>query len=518
MKKAFNLMALLALLGLVLILAPAPVWAQEEVTCESDVVVQADDWLSKIAEKFYGDVLAFQVIARATNAKAATDSSYATIRNVDVIEPGWKLCIPGAESAEMAMSATSDFNWKQFAGETIVLGLSEHPWTNAFLPHLEEFEQLTGINVEYQLFAEPQLRDKMLISLQAQSPEVDIWPSLKSREGLKYFRVGYYEPLDKYLNDPNLTPPDFDWFDFGAGPVAGETFDGQLVGIPINVEGPAIYYRKDLFEQAGLSFPATMDDILPTAKACMEAAGEGVYGVTLRGLPPAVAFTFGEFMRNYGTDWRDANGQCTFTTPEGQAAINAYVNLAKEAGPPGFVTYSYPQSSALMASGNVCMEIEATNEIRTIIDPANSAVVGKVGIQPYPPGPGGRQGPNVLQWGISINAFSQKKEAAWLFMTWVTSKERMAQAQVDGIASPRLSAWNTPDWEAKLATDPIWGEWSETLQHIIDKGSGDIGPPAIEQPTVRQIVGDMINFVYLDQKTTEQAAADACGQINELAY
>ena len=29
--------------------------AQDAVTCESDVVVQADDWLSKIADKFYGN-------------------------------------------------------------------------------------------------------------------------------------------------------------------------------------------------------------------------------------------------------------------------------------------------------------------------------------------------------------------------------------------------------------------------------------------------------------------------------
>lgn len=39
-----------------------------EVSCQQDYTVQSDDWLSKIAEKFYGDVLAFPVIAEATNA------------------------------------------------------------------------------------------------------------------------------------------------------------------------------------------------------------------------------------------------------------------------------------------------------------------------------------------------------------------------------------------------------------------------------------------------------------------
>src|SRR5215510_13182142 len=105
MKKVIMLIALLALL---LALTPAPSLAQEEVVCESDVVVQSDDWLSKIAEKAYGDVLAFQAIADATNAKAATDDSYATIENVDVIEPGWKLCIPPAESAQATVATAAE--------------------------------------------------------------------------------------------------------------------------------------------------------------------------------------------------------------------------------------------------------------------------------------------------------------------------------------------------------------------------------------------------------------------------
>jgi len=78
--------------------------AQEAVTCEQEVVVQADDWLSKIAEKVYGDVFAYPAIAEATNAKAAEDDSFATIENVDVIDVGWKLCIPNAADAEIILN------------------------------------------------------------------------------------------------------------------------------------------------------------------------------------------------------------------------------------------------------------------------------------------------------------------------------------------------------------------------------------------------------------------------------
>jgi LysM repeat protein len=62
--------------------------------------VQAGDWLSKIAEKYYGDVMAYPLIVEATNAKAKEDSSFATITDPDVIEVGQKLWIPVAAGAE----------------------------------------------------------------------------------------------------------------------------------------------------------------------------------------------------------------------------------------------------------------------------------------------------------------------------------------------------------------------------------------------------------------------------------
>ncbi|MCB0197336.1 MAG: hypothetical protein KDJ65_35645, partial [Anaerolineae bacterium] len=59
-----------------------------------EYIVQADDWLSTIAEKQYGDPLAYPAIVEATNAKAAEDDSFAVIDNPDVIEIGQKLWLP----------------------------------------------------------------------------------------------------------------------------------------------------------------------------------------------------------------------------------------------------------------------------------------------------------------------------------------------------------------------------------------------------------------------------------------
>ncbi|MCB9077870.1 MAG: alpha/beta fold hydrolase [Anaerolineaceae bacterium] len=71
-----------------------------------EYIVQADDWLSTIAEKEYGDPLAYPAIMAATNAKAAEDESFTVIDDPSLIEAGQKLWIP-AEATLMAEGVSS---------------------------------------------------------------------------------------------------------------------------------------------------------------------------------------------------------------------------------------------------------------------------------------------------------------------------------------------------------------------------------------------------------------------------
>ncbi len=86
MKK---LLSILLIFAFTLSISPDVISAAplaQGVACDQDVVIQADDWLSKLADKFYGDVLAFPAIVEATNQAHGTDDSYARINNSDVIE------------------------------------------------------------------------------------------------------------------------------------------------------------------------------------------------------------------------------------------------------------------------------------------------------------------------------------------------------------------------------------------------------------------------------------------------
>jgi rhamnose transport system substrate-binding protein len=177
LKNLTKVMAVILLLTLLIPSATA-VLAQEAVACDQDYSVQADDWLSKLADKFYGDVLAYPAIFDATNAAAKSDSSYATIANADLIEPGWKLCIPSAEDAQAMMggaapaAAPAEAPAAAAGGKTYVLVPKNlgNPYFDAANTGAQEAAKELGVTVVYQgsATADPTEQIQLLNSLIAQ--------------------------------------------------------------------------------------------------------------------------------------------------------------------------------------------------------------------------------------------------------------------------------------------------------------------------------------------------------------
>jgi LysM repeat protein len=83
--------------------------------CAQTYTVQAGDWLSRIAERFYGDVQSYQVIFDATNA-AGANNGFATLNDPDLIEVGQVLCIP-AQGAQQAGTQPGQQGQFQQGGE-----------------------------------------------------------------------------------------------------------------------------------------------------------------------------------------------------------------------------------------------------------------------------------------------------------------------------------------------------------------------------------------------------------------
>jgi phosphate transport system substrate-binding protein len=123
-KKLMNLLLVVVMLA---VLVPTALAAPPVQGGGQDYVVVADDWLSKLADKYLGNPLAYPAIVEYTNKKNAEDSSYAKITNPDLIEVGWKVYIPSAEEAAAALAAAPGglSGQLQLAGSTTVQPLAE---------------------------------------------------------------------------------------------------------------------------------------------------------------------------------------------------------------------------------------------------------------------------------------------------------------------------------------------------------------------------------------------------------
>jgi len=116
MKKYFILLMIALMLAVPAATAAAPP-AQGQ-----DYTVQADDWLSKLSDKFLGDVLAYPAITYYTNQKNAEDDSYAQITDSDVIEVGQKLYIPTPDEAQAYFAQAEGEVAGTTGGDTVKIG------------------------------------------------------------------------------------------------------------------------------------------------------------------------------------------------------------------------------------------------------------------------------------------------------------------------------------------------------------------------------------------------------------
>jgi Leucine-rich repeat (LRR) protein len=92
MQKSSIIIAFLLIIVLTNVVKATPPNQTEE---EGQVyIVQADDWLSKLADRFYRDPFAWPIIQQTTNVKSMEDSSFTFIDNPDLLEVGQKLWIP----------------------------------------------------------------------------------------------------------------------------------------------------------------------------------------------------------------------------------------------------------------------------------------------------------------------------------------------------------------------------------------------------------------------------------------
>ncbi|PUB28943.1 carbohydrate ABC transporter substrate-binding protein (CUT1 family) [Promicromonospora sp. AC04] len=113
------------------------------------------------------------------------------------------------------------------------------------------------------------------------------------------------------------------------------TSDGdELLAVPSDAWPMMVFYRTDLFEEAGLEPPATYDDLRAAAE---ELTTSGRYGITLStdAADPFTQQTLEFLAQGNGCELVDDAGEATLDSPECTETIELYGDLASEFSPEG---------------------------------------------------------------------------------------------------------------------------------------------------------------------------------------
>lgn len=281
-----------------------------------------------------------------------------------------------------------------------------------------EWEKETGHKLNWVVLEENVLRQRVTTDIATKSGQFDIM-TIGGYEAPIWGKAGWLVALDD-LGD------DYDYNDLIEPVRAGVTVDGKLYAVPFYAESSFTLYRKDLFDEAGLTMPdaPTYDEIKEFATKLTDKSKEQ-YGLCLRGKPgwgENMAYV-GTLINTFGGRWFDEEWKPQINSDEWKKAINFYVDLMKEVGPPGITSNGFNENQALFSTGHCAMWIDATSAAGRVYDPSQSQVADKVAFTKAPVEVTPNGSAWAWSWNLAIPASSQKEEAAKSFLKWATSKQ-----------------------------------------------------------------------------------------------
>ncbi len=376
----------------------------------------------------------------------------------------WKLT--GAAIAVAIAGAAQANPYEPYEGTTLVVNFPAHPHYDAAIAVLDQFTEETGIEVEVDQLQYLRMRERQTLELTKDEGDYDLIAYVVFSKA-DYVYADQLENLAKYFMNPALADPDYDQSDLISGyvqniGVAGGAkgyLPGQLgsaFGVPFGSETSVLAYRRDIFEKHGLEAPETYDDLLELACQIPELE-PGMGGMASRaasGHQASHAFLL--HLAPLGGRVFDDAWNPIINNEAGVAAANALKTIV-DCGPEGGTTFGPAEAAAAaFRQGQAAMFMDSIAFAATFEDPTQSTVAGNVGYAMHPMGV--RRASQTGGFGLAIPSNAQNKEAAFLLLQWLTSKEGDLAVAMEGGNPSRFSTYQNAELNAKFPYSATFGE------------------------------------------------------------
>jgi multiple sugar transport system substrate-binding protein len=309
------------------------------------------------------------------------------------------------------------------------------PDTDIVKGMLAEFnKKYPKITVNIQSIVYDQIRDKIVASFQAPTPTYDMAIIDNPWMG-DFAKAGFLKPLDEYIKNT----PNYDYQDFSAPLRAIGEVDGKTYGVPFYNYGLGLIYRTDLFKTAGLAEPATLADLATAAKKLTTSKRAGIAMQPQRGYK---AFEeWGNYLDAAGGSIYGSDGKVHLNTTAAKLALNTYIQMYKTSAPKDSLNWAFDEALRAVSSDKAAMMVSYNWMLPTLNKQGGpaGALAGKFKLATMP---GGKQILGLWDWAIPAN--SKVSDAAWAFISWLTSKAGEAARVSAGGAPVRTSVLTDP--------------------------------------------------------------------------
>ena len=192
-----------------------------------------------------------------------------------------RAALTGLSAAAFMRSTRLGFAAAKVAPITIVINQS--PWFDSFRKTVELYEKETGNKVELDVNPFAGSLEKQRNSVRAAQGQYDLLIMNSGWFAEMYFG-GFVEAINDidpgFKLDPDVyTLGDTVYFDPAKKTM---TPSGKLMSMPISPLIPVLYYRGDLYKEAGLKAPETFAELEANARK-RSTSRRGIYGIVQRG-------------------------------------------------------------------------------------------------------------------------------------------------------------------------------------------------------------------------------------------
>ena len=400
--------------------------------------------------------------------------------------------------------------WRKYAGTSLYLGMNKHIYTTTIRKVIDEFTAKTGIKIVIDEYAQDEFMNKRLVDLSSGAGAFDI--VMMDSIATQAAQAGWIENLDPWFERKDLVDKKaYNFQDLSPSFRKAFTVNGSTYAIPVSGEKQILYYRKDIFKEKNLKVPATFDELFETAKTLKK---EYPAGILLRGQKMHTVSNTTGVICSYGGKISDdpaKYNKAVFNSPEGIKGADMYTTMAREFGPAGVGNYTWYECVSDFQQGKAPMYLDMSVFMSQFEDKEKSLVAGKVGYAPMPAGPAGSK-PTGGAWAISMSTASKKKDAAFMFLSWVTSPEVCVKLALEGGISARSSVLGHPSLAAKYPAD-----WLSAFSAGLAADVPELTFPLISKnEEYLDTIGTAFNSLILKKQDVKAVLDDAAIKVTKI--